>query len=49
MSYFDQIYILFLKSLTNEKNQENPNFPNMKLTAYSRLTRYQARKHDLHL
>ena len=31
------------------KNQNNSNFPNMKLSTYSRLTRDQARKYDSHL
>ena len=28
------------------KNQQNLNFPNVKLTTYSRLTKDQAKKHE---
>ena len=42
------LIFFFLKSLAHEK-QLNSNFPNMKLTTYSRLTQDQARKNELHL
>ena len=49
-SYFILFLLINFSEIINTlKNQWNSNFPNMKLTTYSRLTRHQAKIHTSHL
>ena len=50
VNHFIIILLIFFSQVINPwKNQKISNFPTMILTAYSRLTRYWARKYDSHL